>query len=360
MSNSLLLHVGAPKTATTLVQWQFSGSDVLAANGVHYPEAGRDPDRIAHHVLGRMLMDCRAAEAAAMLQEEINPSGLTLVSSESMTNCIADPRRLPSFQAFLGATATSVESLRLLMFLREASDFFESMYLHAIKATGLKASFDDYLLEREGWYGRLFANLATLASDCPRMAPDIRAFVPHAYAADWSDVLGFDPQLDASQRVNPRLSLKAHPMALLRQMFEGERVLSTAAASRTRDGAPVRVAGVVLVRQRPGNGKAIFVTLEDETGIANVVLWTREFTAFRREVMGSRLMLVEGRIQRSPEGVVHVMGQRVIDRTADLDRLRRQPAAATDGGTRPPPLAPAIRHRHPRDARILPRSRDFP
>jgi error-prone DNA polymerase len=156
-----------------------------------------------------------------------------------------------------------------------------------------------------------------------------------------------------------RLSLKAHPMALLRQMFEGERVLSTAAASRTRDGAPVRVAGVVLVRQRPGNGKAIFVTLEDETGITNVVLWTREFTAFRREVMGSRLMLVEGRIQRSPEGVVHVMGQRVIDRTADLDRLRRQPAAATDGGTRPPPLAPAIRHRHPRDARILPRSRDF-
>ncbi len=212
MSNSLLLHVGAPKTATTLVQWQFSGSDVLAANGVHYPEAGRDPDRIAHHVLGRMLMDCRAAEAAAMLQEEINPSGLTLVSSESMTNCIADPRRLPSFQAFLGATATSVESLRLLMFLREASDFFESMYLHAIKATGLKASFDDYLREREGWYGRLFANLATLASGCPRMAPDIRAFVPHAYAADWSDVLGFDPQLDASQRVNPRLSLKTQSL----------------------------------------------------------------------------------------------------------------------------------------------------
>jgi error-prone DNA polymerase len=164
-----------------------------------------------------------------------------------------------------------------------------------------------------------------------------------------------------------RLSLKAHPMALLRPLYARNKVLSTAEATSSRDGTFVRVAGVVLIRQRPGQGTAIFVTLEDETGVANIVLWTREFAAFRREVMGARLMLVEGRIQRSEDGVVHVMGSRVVDRSADLERLReryeerRPPGDGTRGDNplKPPSLAPAIRHRHPRDARILPRSRDF-
>ena len=209
MTNSLLLHVGSPKTATTLVQRHFSSTDVLAANGVHYPGPGRNPNRFAHHGLGLMLMDCRDAEAAALLGKELAPRGMTLVSSESMTNCITAPRRLRSFQAFLGAMVAAVDEVRVLIFLREASSFFESMYLHTVKATGLKTSFDDYLREREGWYAALFANLETMERECPDIVLDARAFIASAYAGDWRDVLGFDPGLDTTRRVNPRLSLKA-------------------------------------------------------------------------------------------------------------------------------------------------------
>ncbi|MBL8587037.1 MAG: error-prone DNA polymerase [Methylobacteriaceae bacterium] len=172
-----------------------------------------------------------------------------------------------------------------------------------------------------------------------------------------------------------RLSLKAHPMQILRPLFARERASSAAQVSAARDGAWARMAGVVLVRQRPGKGNAIFVTLEDETGVTNIVLWARLFERFRKETMGARLMLVEGRVQRSPEGVVHLMAQKIVDRSAELDRLWRQcpgetgraPAPAPDkdeAGQRktiPPPLslAPPPRARHPRAARVMPRSRDF-
>ena len=78
---------------------------------------------------------------------------------------------------------------------------------------------------------------------------------------------------------------------------------------------------MVLVRQRPGKGNAIFMTIEDETGICNILLWARDFKRFRREVMSARLALIEGRVQRSAEGVVHVMASRIHDRTPDLSRL---------------------------------------
>lgn len=156
-----------------------------------------------------------------------------------------------------------------------------------------------------------------------------------------------------------RLSLKGHPMQLLRPRFRREGILSCAETEAKPDSAFVRTAGIVLVRQRPGKGNAIFVTLEDETGITNVVLWARLFERFRREVMAARLMLVEGRVQKSPEGVVHLMAQRVFDRSADLLSLsdtHRAEAPLSVDELRNPPLP---RHRHPRNVRILPKSRDF-
>ncbi len=152
-----------------------------------------------------------------------------------------------------------------------------------------------------------------------------------------------------------RLSLKAHPMTFLRPMFDGEGVLPNASLAQARNGSRVKVAGVVLVRQRPGKGNAIFVTLEDEGGIANIVIWARLFERFRREVMAARLMLVEGEVQKSPEGVIHLMAQRIHDRTAELSRL----SETHD----PDPLlsrADEFLHpQHPRNVRILPKSRDF-
>jgi error-prone DNA polymerase len=79
-----------------------------------------------------------------------------------------------------------------------------------------------------------------------------------------------------------RLSLRAHPMALLRPHFAQHKVLPCEALHHTAAGRRVRVAGVVLTRQRPGKGNAIFITLEDETGVANIVLWARQFEKLRR------------------------------------------------------------------------------
>ena len=81
----------------------------------------------------------------------------------------------------------------------------------------------------------------------------------------------------------------------------------------------VRCAGVVLVRQRPGSAKGVvFMTLEDETGIANIVVWPEVMEKYRKEVMGARLILVEGYIQSSPEEVTHLVAQRLFDRSHDL------------------------------------------
>jgi len=160
-----------------------------------------------------------------------------------------------------------------------------------------------------------------------------------------------------------RLSLKAHPMAILRPVFAAERVLTCAETEAKRGGSLVQVAGVVLVRQRPGKGNAVFVTLEDETGITNIVLWARMLDQFRREIMGARLMQVEGVVEKSLEGVVHVVARRVIDRSAELSRLSEDhetdiQLAHTDiVANSQPPRHPS--HRHPRDVRILPGSRDF-
>ncbi|MGC6401329.1 error-prone DNA polymerase [Sphingomonas sp. FW199] len=155
-----------------------------------------------------------------------------------------------------------------------------------------------------------------------------------------------------------RLSLKDHPMTFIRPTLRAEGVLSCAETSAAKAGAFVRTGGVVLVRQRPGKGNAIFITIEDETGVTNILLWARLFERFRREVMASRLMVVSGQVQRSPEGVVHLMANRVQDRTGLLgllsDDAPRPPLCPVDEVARP-----VGQNRHPRDMRILPGSRDF-
>jgi DNA polymerase III alpha subunit len=95
-------------------------------------------------------------------------------------------------------------------------------------------------------------------------------------------------------------------------------------------GARVCVAGLVLVRQRPGTAKGvIFVTLEDETGTANVVVWAKVYERFRRAVIAGRLLRVTGRLQREA-GVVHVVAETIEDLSPMLDRLL-DPAFRHDG-----------------------------
>lgn len=169
-----------------------------------------------------------------------------------------------------------------------------------------------------------------------------------------------------------RLSLKGHPMEFLREMFTKERVVACKDVNHINDRRRISCAGVVLVRQRPGSAKGVvFMTLEDETGIANIVVWPKVMEQYRKEVMGARLILVEGYIQSSPEEVTHLVAQRMVDRSHDLiglanDALRKHPVPA--GPALVEPLnddrrdhadTPAQKIRHPRDVRILPPSRDF-
>ena len=164
-----------------------------------------------------------------------------------------------------------------------------------------------------------------------------------------------------------RLSLKAHPMALLRPWVAELGVTPCAQLRQVKADAPVRVGGIVLVRQRPGKGNAIFVTLEDDEGIANIVLWARRFEAYRRPVMSARLMVVDGVLQRSREGVVHVMANRIIDRTDLLAHLSdvhepRPVLSRADAFLNPVHSRREVPQRmstHPRNVRLLPRSRDF-
>ncbi len=108
------------------------------------------------------------------------------------------------------------------------------------------------------------------------------------------------------------------------------------------DGAFVRCAGIVLVRQRPGEGNAVSSPSATRPGVCNVVVWARTFEQFRKEVMGSRLLLAEGRVQKSPEGVIHLMATNLIDRSADLKLLSGEILP------RHPPT-----HRHPRNVRVF-------
>jgi error-prone DNA polymerase len=186
------------------------------------------------------------------------------------------------------------------------------------------------------------------------------------------------PQMPLPEQVmadyqTARLSLKGHPMQFLRDGFSTEGVAACREVSDARNGQPIRCAGVVLVRQRPGSANGVvFMTLEDETGIANIVVWPKVMAQFRKEVMGARLVLVEGRIQSSPEKVVHLVAERLIDRSYDLvglanDALVRKRALPTGAVLVEPlnddrhahPDIPAQKHRHPRNVRILPPSRDF-
>ena len=125
---------------------------------------------------------------------------------------------------------------------------------------------------------------------------------------------------------------------------------------------------MVLIRQRPGKGNAVFITIEDETGIVNALLWARDMERQRRAVMSARLMLIEGEIQRSKEGVVHLMARRIVDRTAMLDSIAdgiglSPPMAHADEVNRPQTARgnhpPPRRHGHPRNVRVIPKSRDF-
>lgn len=114
------------------------------------------------------------------------------------------------------------------------------------------------------------------------------------------------------------LTLRQHPVAFLRQDLTKRRIFTCAEAVASRDRQWVDVAGLVLVRQRPGSAKGVmFITLEDETAVANLVVWTKIFEKYRRVVLGSVMIGVRGKVQREGE-VVHIVAHHLTDLSAEL------------------------------------------
>ncbi|WP_338646014.1 error-prone DNA polymerase [Novosphingobium olei] len=183
-----------------------------------------------------------------------------------------------------------------------------------------------------------------------------------------------------------RLSLKAHPMAFLRASLADRGFVRACDLRQRKFRAMVHVAGVVLIRQQPGSAKGVcFITLEDETGVVNIVVWPDLKEKQRKVVMGARLMEVRGRVEYDDE-VIHVIAAHLTDASASLNALSEAtlapPLARADHVNNPlpshvraapsmamPPEEPFVAppgnrecgyHRtHPRNVRIIPKSRDF-
>jgi error-prone DNA polymerase len=163
-----------------------------------------------------------------------------------------------------------------------------------------------------------------------------------------------------------QLSLRAHPLAFLRPALERRGIIPCGALKEMKDGARVHVAGIVLVRQRPGKGNVTFITLEDETGIANAIAWQRIFEAHRPIILAAAMISVRGKLQKEGK-VIHVVSERIEDLTPLLTTVgdrdfphRTGPGDGARGGghdPRDPPERAAILAG--RDGGMRIRSRDF-
>ncbi|MBP2449851.1 error-prone DNA polymerase [Rhizobium leguminosarum] len=148
------------------------------------------------------------------------------------------------------------------------------------------------------------------------------------------------------------VTLRAHPVSFLREDLTRRNIVTCAEATSARDGRWLMTSGLVLVRQKPGSAKGVmFMTIEDETGVANIVVWPSLFEKQRRVVLGSAMMAINGKIQREG-GVVHLVAQRMFDLTTDLASLGerdtfRVPTGRGDEFAHGSPGSPDSRERPP-------------
>lgn len=153
------------------------------------------------------------------------------------------------------------------------------------------------------------------------------------------------------------LTLREHPIAFLRKDLTDRRIVTCNDAMNAGDGRWLMTAGLVLVRQKPGSAKGVmFITIEDETGPANIVVWPSLFEKCRRVVLGSSMMAINGRVQREGD-VVHLVAQQLFDLSgelsglADLDMSVRIPTGRGDEFTHGSPGSPDSRERSPSTVR---------
>ncbi|HYZ42880.1 MAG TPA: OB-fold nucleic acid binding domain-containing protein, partial [Stellaceae bacterium] len=140
------------------------------------------------------------------------------------------------------------------------------------------------------------------------------------------------------------LTLKRHPLAFLRAELAREGLVTAAELAHLPVGRRLAIAGIVLIRQRPGSANGVvFITIEDETGIANLIVWPQILERFRRAALGATLLRCTGKLQRE-ESVIHIVADRLEDMTPRLNTLRDR-AGETDYRPDPHPSLPRMRGR---------------
>jgi error-prone DNA polymerase len=284
----------------------------------------------------------------------------------------------------LRVSASPRESqVALRLGLRQVDGFPEAAAARIVAARAEGGAFRDVreLKERAGLSPALIERLAS--ADCFNSlgltrrqalwdarslvaAPDLPLFAAAAERDEGAErALTRLPRMPLSEEVvadyqTQRLSLKAHPLAFLRASL-GERGFIRACDLRERQyRSTVQVAGVVLIRQRPGSAKGVcFITLEDETGVVNLVIWPDTMARQRKVIMAARLIEVRGRVEYDDE-VIHVIAAHLTDATPALhalsDDLLPHHVDRADHVLRP---VQGSRGGHPRDVRVIPKSRDF-
>jgi len=354
-------------------EWDSTLEEVTSGGGGETPSEGSEDNLLSQKRRGA---ESAGAAGKSFTKERDNEGG-SAATAPSL-------RLGASASAFLRVSASSRDSkpqagnrMALRLGLRQVDGLPEHVAAQLVAAREAGGAFADVvaLRDRAGLRPAHVERLA--AADCfgslalPRRqalwdaralvdAPDLPLF---CYAAARDE--GAErrraalPPMPLSEEVvadyqTQRLSLKAHPMHFLRASLAERGFVRAGDLRARRNRSTVMVAGVVLIRQRPGSAKGVvFVTLEDETGVVNIVVWPDVLERFRKAVMGARLMEVRGRVE-ADEGVIHVIAADIADATHQLhhlsgDLLRPAIAHGDHAGS----------HGHPRNARIIPKSRDF-
>jgi error-prone DNA polymerase len=261
--------------------------------------------------------DCRLQIADCRLQEQVLPDGSNLQSAICNLKSAISPALRLGFRLIRGmpgAVGTALVQARSEGSFRSVADVARRLGIGRPLLARLAAAdaFTSLGLSRRealwqvlalGEELPLFAGL----DDEPEPMPLLREMsLEQHVVADYESI---------------GLSLKAHPISLVRPELEKLGVLAAAALADLPDKATVRVAGLVLVRQQPSTSKGtIFMTLEDETGIVNLVVWPRTWQRYRALVRGAAALLVQGKLERA-SGVTHVMSGTMEDLTASLRGL---------------------------------------
>ncbi len=180
------------------------------------------------------------------------------------------------------------------------------------------------------------------------------------------------PEMQLSEHVvqdysSTSLSIKAHPVSFLREQLSRLGITSHKALANLKDKDLVKVAGLVLVRQRPGTASGIcFITIEDETGTANLVIFKKLFDKYRKEIIQSRLLMVEGQLQKEGE-VIHVIAKRLFNLSGLLlqlnggqkEQLNLKPMSRSDETTAPYSQDKATQKAEVVQGKIFPEGRNF-